>query len=212
MSHKQSLQEPREKRAVAFFDGPNLYRHAKTAFGHHHPNYDPQKLHTTICKRRDWQSSAVRFYTGVPKSEHSPKWRRYWGNRLFAMECKGIHVTKRILQYHSEQVTFPDGSTGKIVRAREKRIDVRLALDMVRGAWLNQYDVAVLFSQDQDLMEAVEEIKAISREQDRWIRLVCAFPDGPNAFPRMGVQGCHESFRMEEDFYNQCLDARDYRQ
>ena len=28
-------------RAVSFIDGQNLFRHAKDAFGHHHPNYDP---------------------------------------------------------------------------------------------------------------------------------------------------------------------------
>ena len=30
--------EPDIKRAVSFIDGQNLYRHAKDAFGHHHPN------------------------------------------------------------------------------------------------------------------------------------------------------------------------------
>lgn len=33
--------EPSTKYALAFVDGQNLYRHAKDAFGHHHPNYDP---------------------------------------------------------------------------------------------------------------------------------------------------------------------------
>ena len=36
--------EPDIKRAVSFIEGQNLYRHAKDAFGHHHPNYDPRKL------------------------------------------------------------------------------------------------------------------------------------------------------------------------
>lgn len=54
MGQVQLLQEPKEKRAVAFFDGQNLYRQAKTAFGHHYPNYDPQKLHAAIyAKQRD---------------------------------------------------------------------------------------------------------------------------------------------------------------
>ena len=30
--------------AVAFFDGQNLFQHAKAAFGHFHPNYDPRGL------------------------------------------------------------------------------------------------------------------------------------------------------------------------
>lgn len=127
------------------------------------------------------------------------------------MECKGIHVTKRILKYHSEEVTFADGSTKERFIAKEKGIDVRLALDMVRLARQNQYDVAVLFSQDQDLAEATRDIKDIAQEQERWIRLVCAFPYGPDAFPKGGVRGCHESFKMDKTFYNKCLDTRDYR-
>ena len=242
MNQKQDFPEPPIKQAIAFFDGQNLYRHAKKAFGHHHPNYDPQKLHAAICKEKGWEPSAVRFYTGIPTSKHSPQWRRYWGNRLFAMECKGIHVTKRILQYHQEEVvplggttftspegekfTFPDGANAtfpddsdanppdsiKEVKEipREKGIDVRLALDMVRLARQEKYDVAVLFSQDQDLAEAVKDVKEIAREQERWIKLVCAFPDGPNASIRRGIRGC-KPFEMDEDFYGECLDPRDYR-
>lgn len=37
---------------MAFFDGQNLYQHAKDAFGHHHPNFDPVKLHKAVCDAR----------------------------------------------------------------------------------------------------------------------------------------------------------------
>ena len=42
--------EPEFKRAVSFIDGQNLFRHAKDAFGHHHPNYDPRKLTEAVRK------------------------------------------------------------------------------------------------------------------------------------------------------------------
>ena len=35
--------------AMSFVDGQNLFRHAKSAFGHHHPNYDLEKLHRAVC-------------------------------------------------------------------------------------------------------------------------------------------------------------------
>ena len=47
----------------------------------------------------------------------------------------------------------------------EKGIDVRLALDVVPMARENLYDVALIFSQDQDLSEAADEVKAISVQQ-----------------------------------------------
>ena len=36
--------EPSDKRAIAFVDGQNLFRCAKTAFGYTYPNYDVQSL------------------------------------------------------------------------------------------------------------------------------------------------------------------------
>lgn len=51
------------------------------------------------------------------------------------------------------------------------------------------YDVCLLFSQDQDLSEAVDEIRAISREQGRWVRVACAFPLAAKSRNRRGVNG-----------------------
>jgi len=36
--------EPAVKRTVAFFDGQNLYHHARAAFGYSYPNYSPLAL------------------------------------------------------------------------------------------------------------------------------------------------------------------------
>ena len=61
--------EPEIKHAVSFIDGQNLYRHAKDAFGHHHPNYDPRKLAEAVCAECGWVNYGVRFYTGVPSAD-----------------------------------------------------------------------------------------------------------------------------------------------
>jgi hypothetical protein len=37
--------EPEVKRAVAFFDGQNLFHAVKNAFGYKYPNYDRQAGH-----------------------------------------------------------------------------------------------------------------------------------------------------------------------
>ena len=58
------IYEPAIKRAVAFFDGQNLYRHAKDAFGHHHPNFDPIKLFDAVCAELSFENQGIRFYTG----------------------------------------------------------------------------------------------------------------------------------------------------
>ena len=242
MGQEQDFPEPKEKRAIAFFDGQNLYRHAKTAFGHHYPNYDPLKLHAAVCKEKGWQPSAVRFYTGIPDPEINRFWHGYWVRRLLGMSRTNIHVTSLPLDYRTENAVLLDGATiifpddrqviipedsdttlpnnsgiaffdnVKKTRhiAKETGIDIRLALDAVRLVRQRKYDVAIFFSQDQDFAQAIEEIKDIAQEQKRWIKLACAFPHGPSASIKKGIRGC-EPFRMNEAFYNACLDLRDYR-
>ena len=150
--------EPHVKRAVSFIDGQNLYRHAKDAFGHHHPNYDPRKHADALCAEHGWVNDGVRFYTGVPSADRSPMWHGYWTRRLTAMRRAGIAVTSRPLRYRVETVRLPDGSVHEIPVEREKGVDLRLGLDVVRMARNGELDVAILFSQDQDLAYEVAHL------------------------------------------------------
>ena len=203
-------EEPHVKRAVAFYDGQNLYRHAKEAFGHHHPNYDPIKLFNAICSAKQWQNQGIRFYTGTPAASKSPMWHGYWANRLLAMRRAGILVTSRQIRYRDEEIELPDGTSITVETPQEKGIDLRIGLDVVRMARNNQLDVAVIFSQDQDLVEAANDIREISQSEQRWIKVVSAFPSGPNATTNRGIDKT-DWFPMDQDFYDACLDQRDYR-
>jgi hypothetical protein len=49
--------------------------------------------------------------------------------------------------------------------------------------------VALVFSQDQDLSEAADEVKAISVQQGRSIKVACAFPLSPTTENRRGING-----------------------
>ena len=89
-------------------------------------------------------------------------------------------------------------------------IDVRIALDIVSLARKRQFNVAVIYSQDQDLAEVVQEVREISIEQDRWIGICCAFPVGPHATSNRGIDRT-DWFGMDQTFYDACLDPRDYR-
>ncbi len=203
-------EKPYSVNAIAFIDGQNLYRHAKDAFGHHHPNFDPVKLHKMVCGQFGWNPTLVRFYSGIPSSQHSPMWSGYWSNRVLAMKRAGIAVITRPIRYSSELVELGDGQKRSIVTPHEKGIDVRIALDIVRLARTRQFDAAIIFSQDSDLEEVVHEVRQISIEQDRWIKLACAFPVGPNATSKRGI-GETDWVRINEADYNRCLDPKDYR-
>jgi hypothetical protein len=83
-------------------------------------------------------------------------------------------------------------------------------LDVIRGALRNDYDVALIFSQDQDLSEVAAEIRSIATEQNRWIKIASAFPVSPTAENRRGINNT-DWITIDRQTYNSCIDPRDYR-
>ncbi|MFA5786143.1 MAG: hypothetical protein WDA71_04025 [Actinomycetota bacterium] len=71
-------------------------------------------------------------------------------------------------------------------------------------------DVALIFSQDQDLSEAADEVRSISIQQNRWIKVASAFPASPTSANRRGINGT-EWVRIEREAYDSCIDPFDYR-
>ena len=116
----------------------------------------------------------------------------------------------RPIRYHKETIIDSDGTSREIVTPQEKGVDVRLALDVVSRARRREFNVAVIYSQDQDLCEVVQEVREISKQQDRWIKVACAYPHGPAATSRRGIDGT-DWIQMDQTFYDACLDPRDYR-
>ena len=204
------LPEPPIKRTIAFIDGQNLFHSARESYGYTYPNYDVQALGRKICEGMGWQLAQVRFYTGIPDSSDDAFWNHFWVNKLRAMSWQKTHVFSRPLRYRNRRVKLPDGTEHTFLSGEEKGIDVRLALDVIRLAFRREYDVALIFSQDQDLSEVAEEIRAISREQERWIKVACAFPSSPTSRNRRGIEKT-DWIRIDKSTYDACLDRRDYR-
>ena len=202
--------EPATKRTVAFIDGQNLFYSAKEAFGYTYPNYDPIALVNHLCVVKGWQVSQIRFYTGIPDKMDNPFWNHFWTSKLAGMGRRGIHVFSRTLRYRNQTVRLPDGSTFTILVGQEKGVDIRLALDVVRLALEDAYDVALIFSQDQDLTEAVDEVKKIAQTQNRWIKVVSAFPLSPTSQNRRGIDKT-DWIHIDRTTYDSCIDPRDYR-
>jgi uncharacterized LabA/DUF88 family protein len=204
------LVEPAVKRAIAFFDGQNLFHEAREAFGYYYPNYDIQKLATSVCADQHWNLVQVRFYTGVPDPSDDPFWNSFWTAKLAAMGRQRIVVYSRALRYRNKVVKLPGGATYSFLHGEEKGIDVRIALDIIGMAVRNKYDVAVVFSQDQDLSEVANEIRVIARQQGRWIRIACPYPISPTATDRRGIDGS-QWIQIDRKTYDACIDPKDYR-
>jgi uncharacterized LabA/DUF88 family protein len=191
-------------------DGQNLFHAAREAFGYSYPNYDPVALARAVCASHSWSLEATYFYTGVPDARDNPRWNHFWVAKLAIMGTRGVHTFSRPLRYRNQTVVLPNGTATTILVGQEKGIDVRLALDVVRLAREARYEVALLFSQDQDLSEVADEVRAISRDQRRRINVACVFPTSPASRNRRGVNNT-DWIRLDRAAYDACLDQHDYR-
>ena len=129
---------------------------------------------------------------------------------MAVMGTRGIHTFSRPLRYRNQTIPLSDGTLAVTLVGQEKGVDVRIALDIVRFALEGIYEVALIFSQDQDLSEAVDDVKKISILQNRWIKPACAFPTSPTVQKTRGINGT-EWIRIDRATYDACIDPNDYR-
>jgi uncharacterized LabA/DUF88 family protein len=202
--------EPPVKRAVAFIDGQNLFHAAKEAFGYLYPNYDVAALTRVVCGQQGWRLEQTHFYTGIPDAADDSFWNHFWTAKLAAMGRLGVRVFSRPLRYRNQTVRLPGGGSHTFLVGQEKGIDIRIALDIVRSVRQNLCDVALVFSQDEDLSEVADEVRALVREQDRWVKIATAFPDSPTRRYRRGVNKT-DWIRIDRATYDACLDPSDHR-
>lgn len=191
------LPEPAEKYAVAFIDGSNMRHSARTAFGEAFANFNPLALAEAVCAARGWQLAAVHLYLGVPDVRVSEDAHYASVKRCARWRRQGVKVFTRTL--------LEDGSGG----LREKGIDVRLALDGIDLYRKGAFDVALIFSQDQDFAELASEIKSLARQEGRWVQVVSAFPE-QDANPN-GVHGTLP-IAIDRETFAGVLDSAENRQ
>jgi len=196
-------------KAVTFIDGQNLYHTAKALFGRRDPDYDVMGLSRFVCSELGLQCSEVRFYSGIPEKAHKPDWHQYWSQKTRGMLRNGVKVFIRRLRRRDDQAYDQFGNSKKVFFYEEKGIDVRIALDLVRMARDGEFEAAVIFSQDQDLAEAVTEIQHISKKYGKKISVYSAFPDGPGSDNHRGINGT-TFFRIDQSDYERYLDTWDY--
>lgn len=63
-----------------------------------------------------------------------------------------IEIRKKPLQFTREKGIF------------QKGVDVQIASDLISNAYMNNYDIAVLFSGDVDLLESVRLVKSLGKQ------------------------------------------------
>jgi uncharacterized LabA/DUF88 family protein len=137
-------------RCVVFIDYQNFYKGAREAFGwEEHPanygNFRPLALGRLVCGE-DRTLEEVRVYTGLAAPERNRPLHGMMNRRIDAWRNADpgrVKVYPRTLRYPP-----PKG--------REKGVDVHLAVDFVRLAIEDRYDIGILCSADTDLLPALE--------------------------------------------------------
>ena len=199
------LVEPEFKRAVVFFDGQNLFHHARDAFGYEYPNYCPFRLASRVCLDMGFNLQEIRFYTGIPDAQKNPFWHHFWSAKLLAMSRLGVRTFSRSLRYRKKAIRLKDGIDFSTEVSEEKGIDVRIAIDVMRMARKNLLDVALIFSQDQDFSEVADEVRTVSQEQGRWIKMASAYPVSSTASNRRGINKT-DWIKIDRALYDACID------
>ena len=168
------------ERVVIFIDGSNFYHALKGCFGT--AAIDFAKLATLLAGSR----KLVRIYyynAPINQAEEPDKFRNQ--QRFFNQ--------LRLVPYLDLKLGRLEKRRGTVV---EKGVDVNIAVDMLRLAYKDTYDTAILISGDGDFAAAVEAVKDLGKHVE-------------NAFPRKGWSrhlrnACDKFVKLSEDFLDQC--------
>lgn len=154
------MQHP-QQRAMLFIDGSNFYHKLKFLIGDRRDQYrlgDFQYKEFADYFARPSMVTDVRYYVGAVRrqngvnQEKAEKMYRNQQRLLAAFQQQNVSVILGNLIQH------PDKSF------HEKGVDVRIAVEMIRFAREDAYDVAFLLSSDTDLVPAVEEVKRFGKQ------------------------------------------------
>ncbi len=154
-----------KKSAIFYFDAQNFYKRARTTFsGIKYPNFNPVVLSHVVAQQYSLEIQKIKFYTGIPPKKRNPHWNQFWSKKLALMgKNKKVTIFTRKTQLR-EKIIVIEGKEHQITFDVEKGIDARMTIDVVRDALKQESKAIVIFSEDQDLSEAINELKIIMYE------------------------------------------------
>jgi uncharacterized LabA/DUF88 family protein len=134
---------------MIFIDGSNFYYAIKRSFSK--TNIDFEKFCNFLCSDNDLIT--IKYYNSplnrIDDSEAYKKQQRFF-EYLFEVPLIDI--------YFGRLEKRPDG------KKAEKGVDVKLAVDLVVNAYKDNYDIAILVSNDADFIPAIQEVMALNKD------------------------------------------------
>ena len=183
-------------RVMVFIDGSNLYHGLKEALGH--ARVDFQRFCSLLC------GSSRRLvhvnYYNVPLRQADDPARYARQQKFFAQLRKIPYFTIHLgrLVDRGREESCPNCSEKYTVKYQtEKGVDVQIASHMLTFAFDNQYDTAILVSEDGDFAPVVAEVLRLNKQVEN-----AAFP---RRLPSFLSGRCSRVIRLDDAFLQPCL-------
>ena len=204
---------------MVFIDGQNLFKGLKRRFS--------ARLHPLLLARvltgPDRELVGTHYYSGIHDRDENPQMHDLVRRRHDLIRRSGVSVTERTLRYHWEwrvprgeldppwYDSAPDRTTAVVEKhrgAREKGIDVALALDAVASILTGVCDVVIVVSRDRDLMEIAAEVD--QRCAGKPVRVEVAYVSERRGDER-ALDGYDRFHEIDEAVVAAAVDEFDYR-
>src|SRR3989344_6385944 len=153
--------ENKSNRVLIFIDGNNFYYKLKDITSSKKEilrllDFNYQEFAKNLIKENILVE--IRYYIGAVKRQNGPN--REKSEKLYADQQKLLAKMQqeKIPVVLGNLIQHPDKSF------HEKGVDVRIAVEMIRLARENKYDIAYLLSSDTDLVPAIEEVRSFGKK------------------------------------------------
>lgn len=133
-----------KKRVLIIIDGSNLYYKLRDLKIKELVDYDYAGLVNSFLEKNI--KSKVKYYIGAIRTDGSKK-----SLKMFRKQRKLLaNLKKQKIEYFLGYLLKSGG------KYHEKGVDVQMVVDMLKGAYKDEYDQFILVSSDSDLAPAIE--------------------------------------------------------
>lgn len=149
-------------RTIIYIDGFNFYYRAVK-----NTPYKWLDFKSLFCKLLSSEHSIIeiKYFTALVSGKRNPKKPLNQQTYLRALKSHIPELNIYFGHFLSHEVYAPLAEPTppinmvKIIKTEEKGSDVNIAVHLINDAWLNNYDCAVVVSNDSDLAEAMRLVK-----------------------------------------------------
>ena len=152
------------RKTFYYIDGFNFYYRAVKGTPYKWLNF--YELFTKVFPSNP--PSKIKYFTALVKNNSRDRYKRKrQKNFIKALETYipnfetyyGTFLKSKTIMPVAEPEKFNDRKWVKVIKQEEKGSDVNLAVHLLNDGWKNLYDIAIVISNDSDLVEAIRLVR-----------------------------------------------------